>query len=86
MADKPRSNEYEDKVYTDEKGKPYQGQRFIILPNQDDFPNIKSIEVWYLDGKLDGRPAIVYPDGLAEEWDNGKFVKTIDLPYHLSDQ
>jgi len=24
----------------------------------------------------------MYPDGLAEEWDNGKFVKIMDLPYH----
>jgi hypothetical protein len=80
MADKPRSNEYEDKIYTDEKGNKYQGQRFIILPDSGDFPNIKSIEVWY----LDGCPAIVYSDGLSEEWENGKFVKTINLPYHFS--
>jgi hypothetical protein len=89
MADKPRNNEYEDKIYTDEKGKPYQGQRFIIPPY--DTERLKrelnagddSIEVWYKDGKLHGDPAIEYPDGLAEEWDNGKFVKTMRLPFHL---
>jgi len=86
MADKPRSNEYEDKVFTDEKGIKYQGQLFKPLPQSDDIRNQRCypcIEFWFLDGKLHGNPAIVYPDGLEEEWIDGKFVKTLQLPFHL---
>jgi hypothetical protein len=86
MADKPRSNEYEDKVFTDKNGIKYQGQRFIPQPQFNDIEDDRSypcIEIWYLDGKLHGSPAIVYPDGLEEEWTDGKFEKILQLPFHL---
>jgi len=89
MFDKPRNPELENKVFNDEKGKPYQGQRFIIPPydperlNRELDTSDDSIEVWYKKGKIHGDPGIKYPDGLAEEWEEGKYVKTMDLPYHL---
>jgi len=82
--DKPRNKDLEGKTFKNSNGEKYNGQRFIIFPDDGSSPLIKNIEVWYLDGKLHGNPAIIYPDGLTEEWREGKFIRVVDLPFHLS--
>jgi hypothetical protein len=83
MADQPTQKELEDKVFTDEEGEMYQGQRFIDVPDVTRPEGFSSTEVWYKDGKIHGTPGIRYPDGLEEDWNHGKFVIIRRPPYHL---
>jgi antitoxin component YwqK of YwqJK toxin-antitoxin module len=79
---KPRQPEFENKIFSGDEGN-YNGWRVLVSP---DFENEKGsgfveIHIFYKDGKVDGDPAILYPDGLEETWENGKFVKVAQLPY-----
>ena len=86
MADKPRQKELEDKIFKDEKGVLYHGQRFLMEPSPDvPFASLKT-EIWYKNGKIHGKPAIVYPDGLEEHWENGKFIEMYKPPRHLRER
>jgi len=80
---KPRQPEFANRVFKDEDGTPYQGQRVIVLldPDPDSLSGLLHIKVEYRNGKLHGDPAIVYPDGLEETWEDGAFVKIKSLPY-----
>ncbi|MCL2411889.1 MAG: hypothetical protein FWC97_09640 [Treponema sp.] len=79
----PRQPQLQNKVFKDDKGVPYNGQRVIVVPTKDKNYFSGYIETWvtYNNGKLHGNPAIIYPDGLEEEWDNGKFVKISSPAY-----
>jgi len=79
--DGPREPEFSGKVFKDEKGKPYQGERVIGIPDCSSATMYQEIIVFYRNGKLHGDPAIIYPDGLAETWEDGVFVRINDLPY-----
>ena len=79
MIDIPRDPELQDKVFTDENGEKYNGQRFIMSADDAFFDGYSKTEVWYKDGKIHG--TIVYSDGLEEQWENGKYVKTLYLPF-----
>jgi len=76
----PREKELIGKVFKDENGIPYQGQRFIQVVNLDTITGFMDTEMNYLNGKAHGNPAIIYPDGLEEQWENGSFIKTTHLP------
>jgi len=78
---KARQSELIGKVFTDEQGKKYEGQRFIQI-NRDDMPTgFLTIEINYLHGKIHGKPGIRYPDGQEEDWQHGTFLKISKLPY-----
>jgi hypothetical protein len=81
MNGKCRQPEYEDRVFTDKEGKPYEGQMVEMIPDMDTVSGFRSTHLWYDNGKLHGKPAIKYPDGQEEEWNNGKFVSVMKLPY-----
>ena len=78
-----RQPELQKKVFADPDGKKYEGKRYIINPTSDSNYSTGYIncEVNYHNGKIHGSPAITFPDGLEEEWNNGKFVKILSLPY-----
>jgi len=76
-----REPELEGNIFSDKDGKPYEGQRFIMIPNDDTPTGYISTEVNYSAGKIHGSPAIVYPDGLEETWEDGKFVAILYPPY-----
>jgi hypothetical protein len=76
-----RQPELTGKIFTDKNGIKYEGQRFIKIPNPDMPTGFQTIEVHYLHGKIHGSPAIVYPDGSEEEWENGDFKQLLALPY-----
>jgi len=78
---KPRQPECIGKVFKDKDGKPYEGEREIGIPDRNSPTMYQSINVFYHKGKLHGDPAIIYPDGLAETWENGQPVKIKELPY-----
>jgi hypothetical protein len=42
---------------------------------------IRTTVYHFKEGKLHGTPAIQYPDGLEEDWDNGNFIKISLLPW-----
>ncbi|MDR0313992.1 MAG: hypothetical protein LBI14_10385 [Treponema sp.] len=77
----PREKELVGKVFTDEEGRPYQGQRFILRRDESYVQGFEETGVCYRDGKIHGSPAIEYHDGLKEEWENGNFIKVLKLPY-----
>jgi hypothetical protein len=85
MSDKPRQPELEGKTFKEKDGKLSQGQINILLPDPDNNANTIYTLIWYKDGKIHGRPAIIYYDGLEEEWHDGKFVSVYRLPFHLRD-
>jgi hypothetical protein len=78
---KPRQPELLNKIFTDDKGNKYEGQRFILIPDSRRTTGYVETEINYLHGKIHGSPAIIYNDGLSEAWENGKFIKILDLPY-----
>ena len=84
MGESAREPELIGKVFTDEKGKKYQGQRFLMVLDRTMPSGFLNTEIWYKDGKVHGKPAIRYPDGLTEEWKDGNFVAVLDLPYGQS--
>jgi hypothetical protein len=69
------------KIFSDENGLRYDGQRFIKIPNPNMPTGFQTTEINYLHGKIHGSPAIVYPDGQEEEWNDGNFVQLLALPY-----
>jgi hypothetical protein len=78
---KQRQPELNNKTFTDKKGTKYEGQRFIKIPNPDMPTGFQTIEIHYLHGKIHGSPAIIYPDGREEEWENGNFTQLLAVPY-----
>ena len=84
---KPRESDLTGKVFSDDDGNKYQGLRVIQVPTDDEESIFGVIETYveYNEGKFHGKPAIKYPDGLEEEWDNGIFVKVLELPYKERD-
>jgi hypothetical protein len=77
-----RSPEYIDKIWKDEKtGVPLEGKRFLNVYEPESPTGALSTELMFHKGKVHGDPAIFYPDGLEETWENGKFVKVSALPY-----
>jgi hypothetical protein len=76
-----RQPELSGKIFTDKNGAKYEGQRFIKIPDLNMPTGFQTIEIHYLHGKLHGSPAIVYPDGQEEEWENGNFTQLLALPY-----
>jgi len=82
--DKPRNPEYEDRIFSDDKGNKYQGTMFSMTPDFNQPLSFLNIEIYFKDGKIDGERAIKYPDGYEETWENGKFVKVYALPYSQS--
>ena len=81
MKEKPRQLKFIGKTFTDKEGKKYEGQRFIQVFDPIMPTNFRTTEIWYNDGKIHGKPAIIYPDGLEEEWENGDFVAVLKLPF-----
>jgi hypothetical protein len=77
----PRQPELANKIFYDENKKKYNGQRFLQKADNEMPSGITLTEVNYLNGKIHGNPAIIYPDGLEEDWQNGNFVKVNKLPY-----
>jgi hypothetical protein len=76
-----RKPEWEGKVFTDDQGIPYEGQRFTNVPSEKTSLGMDFIEIWYHEGKVHGDPAIQFPDGLIEQWDNGVFIKVSEQAY-----
>jgi len=76
-----RSPELEGKTFRDEDNILYEGQRFIDIVDHAYPSGFFSIEVHYLNGKIHGKPAIIYPDGLEETWENGKFIEVNEFSY-----
>jgi len=79
---KPRNPEWEHKVFKDDNGNPYEGERCISEYHEESATGFLDTRVWYHKGKLTGFPAIIYPDGLSEKWEDGRFIGIIELPYH----
>jgi hypothetical protein len=55
-----------EKTFNDENGNPRQGKFNIEHP--------KAIVIC-VNGKLDGKPAIIFPDGYVEDWEDGQFIR-----------
>jgi hypothetical protein len=70
-----------NKRFTDEKGKLLEGLRFINVNDENMPTGFTTTRINYYHGKIHGSPAIVYPDGLEEEWNEGIFVKILYPPY-----
>jgi len=81
-ASEPRNPEYQNKIFPDEKGVPCTDTmyRYEVSPKDPDDMECTIIQV--KNGLLHGSPAICYHDGLEEEWENGVFIKTLELPYN----
>jgi hypothetical protein len=78
---KERQPELAGKIFTDKNSVKYEGLRFIKIPNLKMPTGFQTIEIHYLHGKIHGSPAIIYPDGREEEWENGSFTQLLALPY-----
>jgi hypothetical protein len=78
---KARQSELAGKIFSDKNGNKYEGQRFIDIFNPGYPTGFLSTEIHYFNGRIHGSPAIIYPDGLEEEWREGSFVKTLAGPY-----
>jgi len=76
-----RSPEFVDRIDTDKNGVPYEGERQLLVPTEERLDGFWTTVLMYHKGKLHGEPAIRYPDGLEEVWENGKFVRVFKLPY-----
>ena len=78
-----RQPELIGKTFTDEDGHKYEGWRYLTkYTNNPEYPTGMIItDVQYRNGKVHGNPAIVYQDGQEEQWDNGQFVKILELPF-----
>ena len=77
----PRQPELIGQVFTDKNNVKYEGQRFIQINDKSMPTGFITTEINYLHGKIHGKPAIIYPDGLEEDWDNGTFIKVSGLPF-----
>ena len=78
---RPRQPSLIGKIFKDTDGTYYHGQRFIQIADSDMPTGYVTTEIHYLDGKIHGKPAIIYPDGQEEEWENGNFIAISALPY-----
>ena len=78
---RPRQQDLIGRVFTGADGKPYEGQRFIQIHNDNTPTGFLTTEIHYLKGKIHGDPAIIYPDGREERWENGQFIEVTELPY-----
>jgi hypothetical protein len=81
-----RQPELLNKRFNDAHGKPLEGLRFININDEKMPTGFSSTKINYHKGKIHGSPAITYPDGLEEEWNEGVFVKILYPPYHLRNQ
>jgi len=75
----PREPEKIGQIFKDEDGKPLEGQKVLKQPDEDSTTGFIDTFYSFKNGKIHGTPAIEYPDGQEEDWDNGSFVK-IALP------
>ncbi|MDR0312708.1 MAG: hypothetical protein LBI14_03850 [Treponema sp.] len=78
----PREKELIGKIFKDKDGKPYQDVRFLQVPNRKYATGYMVTVLNFRDGKLHGSPAIVYPDGWEEDWEDGNFIKVSRPPYN----
>ena len=76
-----RQLEWEGKIFCDSDDKPHNGEMFYDIPDDSYTTGFLTTILHFKDGKIHGSPAIIYPDGMEEEWDNGAFVKVIKPPY-----
>ncbi len=78
-----RLKKYEHKVVK-KNGVPLQGIHYMLVDKED---LSKSVKINFKDGKIhhndDMGYAVWHPDGLTEDWDNGVFLKIVDLPYNV---
>jgi len=71
---KPREPSLVGKRFKDDNGKPRNGVFFINEDNKD-LPGFSISTVYHFkNGKLDGNPAVNYPDGLMEKWIDGQYM------------
>jgi hypothetical protein len=78
----PREKELIGKIFKDKDGKPYQDVRWLCVPNKEYAMGAVITIINYRDGKLHGSPAIKYPDGWEEEWEDGNFIKVLRPPFN----
>jgi hypothetical protein len=80
--DTTRSPEYQHKIFSNpEDKKLYEGLMFFDVPDLNHPTGFSSTQIFFSDGKVHGNPAIIYPDGLEEQWEKGVFVRVTELPY-----
>jgi hypothetical protein len=77
----PRQANLINKRFNDENGKPLEGLRFIKINDERMPTGFSTTRINYHNGKIHGSPAIVYSDGLEEEWNEGVFIKVLYPPY-----
>ena len=77
----PREPELIGKTFSAEDGTLLEGPYFFNEPNEEYATGFKTTEYNYKNGKIHGSPAIMYPDGQEEDWDNGNFVEISLLPW-----
>ena len=78
--DKPREPEFIDKVETNDDEQPLQGRFVRKTPCEEHPIGWITTEYYFTNGKLHGSPAIIYPDGRKEDWENGVFVRVTPPP------
>lgn len=86
MEDGPREKENEGKIFCDEDGQPYDELRILTVFSQDNPFKYSETFVWYKEGKIHGKPGIMYPDGLEEIWEDGKYIGVYRPPRHLRER
>jgi hypothetical protein len=77
----PRNPELAGKTFRDENGKPLEGTKYLIVDDASMYFGFSSIILNYMNGKLHGTPAVKYPDGQQEVWENGQFISLLAPPY-----
>ena len=81
----PRQPDLVGKTFRDEDGELLEGQYILTVPSKTDKFASERTEYLYHEGKIHGKPAIIYYDGLQENWENGKFIEVRNPPFHERD-
>ena len=62
------------------ENKPLNGRYVYKTPNPNHPTGWTKTVYFFKNGKLHGTPAMIYPDGREEDWDNGNFIKISFMP------
>jgi hypothetical protein len=77
----PRDPKLAKKIFKDDNGRPFEGTICYTIPDKSLFIGFDTLIMQYKHGRIHGSPAIQYPDGLEEIWEEGEFVGILHPPY-----